>query len=184
MVTATVDAGGGIRDAMVTMSPDPAFSAAAIDSVEKWRFSPGVRSGRYIPSRIEAPVVFWTGPAQSATRELGAVVRLYAALQTRWRTSLRTLGGRAAGRYVFSNPVWARIGLDDQGRPCVEDAGRGPDDPNGQALRRMIGQTLSEGDPAPLASYLTNVGHIDIAFPGLARRRPAEEAPPASQPEP
>jgi periplasmic protein TonB len=55
-----VDTQGAVVNAFVVDSTHPDFSDAALAGVRKWRFRPGVKSGRKVNTRMQVPIVFRT----------------------------------------------------------------------------------------------------------------------------
>jgi len=58
----TVDAQGQVTGAEVVESGGPAFDAAAVEAVKRWRFQPALRDGMPIPARIRIPFRFELPP--------------------------------------------------------------------------------------------------------------------------
>ena len=53
-----VDAQGSARNAMVVESTHHGFDAAAVTGVSKWKFRPGIKSGRKVNTRMRVPIIF------------------------------------------------------------------------------------------------------------------------------
>ena len=58
VVIFVVDTSGRVSNAKVQRSTDPAFEAAALTAVRRWRFEPGRRSGQAVESRMAVPITF------------------------------------------------------------------------------------------------------------------------------
>jgi iron complex outermembrane recepter protein len=54
----TVDATGQVTGAEVVQSGGPAFDAASLEAVKRWKFAPATRDGTPIPARIRIPFRF------------------------------------------------------------------------------------------------------------------------------
>jgi iron complex outermembrane receptor protein len=54
----TVDANGQVTGAEVVQSGGPAFDAASLEAVKRWKFAPATRDGTPIPARIRIPFRF------------------------------------------------------------------------------------------------------------------------------
>jgi len=61
-----VDAEGHVRDPKVVQSSDAAFEPAALDAVSHWQFTPGLKFGRPVNTRLQVPVVFKLGNDRGA----------------------------------------------------------------------------------------------------------------------
>jgi iron complex outermembrane recepter protein len=53
-----VTTNGDVVDAHVINDCDPLFARAAIAAVLKWKFSPGMRDGRIVNTKMSAPIEF------------------------------------------------------------------------------------------------------------------------------
>jgi protein TonB len=53
-----VDSRGDTRDVRAVSSTHPGFEFAAVDGVGKWRFRPGMKSGRKVNTRMRVPIRF------------------------------------------------------------------------------------------------------------------------------
>lgn len=53
-----VDVSGEVHDLTVLRSTQAEFEAAALASVGKWKFSPGVKGGQAVNTRVQVPIVF------------------------------------------------------------------------------------------------------------------------------
>ena len=53
-----VDPEGNVREAHAVSSSDRVFEEAAVRAVSRWRFSPGIRGGRAVNTRMQQPVAF------------------------------------------------------------------------------------------------------------------------------
>lgn len=53
-----VDTQGEVRNAYVLRSSQREFEAAAVAAVSKWKFRPGRKDGRDVPTRLQVPIVF------------------------------------------------------------------------------------------------------------------------------
>ena len=53
-----IDAKGNVQDASVVRSTDPDFSAAALEAVKQWKYSPARKSGQPVNIAVQMPVVF------------------------------------------------------------------------------------------------------------------------------
>jgi TonB family protein len=54
----TVEPDGTVSDVTVLKSPDPSFSRATIAAVKKWIFSPAIKNGNPIRTRLETTLTF------------------------------------------------------------------------------------------------------------------------------
>jgi TonB family protein len=53
-----VDTNGEVQDAYALRSSQKEFEAAAVQAVSKWRFKPGRKGGRDVPTHMQVPIVF------------------------------------------------------------------------------------------------------------------------------
>jgi len=53
-----VDSNGDVRDAYVISSTHREFEQPAVQAVSKWKFRPGRKGGRAVPTRMSVPIVF------------------------------------------------------------------------------------------------------------------------------
>lgn len=53
-----VDSQGTVRDPYVVSSPQIEFNGPALQAILKWRFRPGRKSGKYVSTRMQLPMVF------------------------------------------------------------------------------------------------------------------------------
>ena len=53
-----VDTQGEVRNAYALRSSQREFEAAAVAAVSKWKFRPGRKDGRDVPTRLQVPIVF------------------------------------------------------------------------------------------------------------------------------
>jgi iron complex outermembrane receptor protein len=67
----TVDAAGQVTAAEVVESGGPAFDAASLEAVKRWRFSPATRDGTPIPARIRIPFRFEPPPPAPEAHDAG-----------------------------------------------------------------------------------------------------------------
>lgn len=58
VVSFTVDTEGKVTDLKVVEASHPAFAAAALESIARWRFTPGRRNGKPVPVKMRQPVRF------------------------------------------------------------------------------------------------------------------------------
>ena len=58
VVIFVVDATGKVGDARVEKASAPAFEQPAVDAVKRWRFEPGVRAGKRVPSKMRVSIRF------------------------------------------------------------------------------------------------------------------------------
>ena len=58
LVSFVVDSDGAVRDAKAEKSTRKEFEAAAIDALERWKFSPGMKGGNAVNTRLKIPIVF------------------------------------------------------------------------------------------------------------------------------
>jgi RNA polymerase sigma factor (sigma-70 family) len=66
LVQIVVDANGEVRDAFPVKSSRAEFELPAIEGVRKWRFDPGVKSGRVVNTRMQVPILFTPEAAGTA----------------------------------------------------------------------------------------------------------------------
>lgn len=52
------DASGDVKNAFAVRSTQREFEAAAVQAVSKWKFRPGRRGGRAVPTRMQVPISF------------------------------------------------------------------------------------------------------------------------------
>jgi protein TonB len=57
-----VDSKGNTRDVHVVSSTHPGFEFAAVEGVNKWRFRPGMKTGRKVNTRMMVPIRFTVLP--------------------------------------------------------------------------------------------------------------------------
>jgi len=60
VVAFIVDSRGDTRDVRVVSSTHPGFEFAAVEGVGKWRFRPGMKTGRKVNTRMKVPIHFTT----------------------------------------------------------------------------------------------------------------------------
>lgn len=53
-----VDADGNVQNAYALKSTQREFESAAVTAVSKWRFKPGKKGGRAVPTHMQVPIVF------------------------------------------------------------------------------------------------------------------------------
>jgi protein TonB len=53
-----VDTNGDVQNAFAIRSSQREFEAAAIQAVSKWKFKPGRKGGRDVPTHMQVPIVF------------------------------------------------------------------------------------------------------------------------------
>ena len=53
-----VDEHGRVRRPVVQSSSDESFDEAALHAVSRWRFEPGRRNGKVVPTRLRVPIQF------------------------------------------------------------------------------------------------------------------------------
>ena len=53
-----VDTAGDVQNAYALRSSQREFEAAAVQAVSKWKFKPGRKSGRDVPTHMQVPIVF------------------------------------------------------------------------------------------------------------------------------
>ena len=53
-----VDTNGDVQNAFAIRSSNREFEAAAVQAVSKWRFKPGQKDGRAVPTHMQVPIVF------------------------------------------------------------------------------------------------------------------------------
>jgi protein TonB len=53
-----VDTNGDVQNAFALRSSQREFEAAAVQAVSKWKFKPGRKSGRDVPTHMQVPIVF------------------------------------------------------------------------------------------------------------------------------
>jgi len=53
-----VDTNGDVQNAYSIRSSQREFEAAAVQAVSKWKFKPGRKSGRDVPTHMQVPIVF------------------------------------------------------------------------------------------------------------------------------
>lgn len=58
LVDFIVNRDGGVDNARVVRSTMPGFDVAAVASVQRWRFKPGVKEGRRVNTHMQVPIVF------------------------------------------------------------------------------------------------------------------------------
>lgn len=62
LVSFTVDAKGRVADAKVVEGTAPEFGAAAVEALKKWTFSPALKDGKAVESRVAQTFVFNVRP--------------------------------------------------------------------------------------------------------------------------
>jgi len=80
VIEATVDAAGNVSKAKVIESSDAAFSGAALKAFRQWVFSPAMKNGQPIATKVQIPFSFKTikptppkaGPGDEAKPGAGA----------------------------------------------------------------------------------------------------------------
>lgn len=58
-----VDAQGAVREVEVVRCTQAAFGDAARAAIEQWQFSPGMKNGNAVSTRLQVPIVFQPEPA-------------------------------------------------------------------------------------------------------------------------
>jgi TonB family protein len=58
VVEFVIETDGRVKNAFVVQSTHADFDAAAVTGVEKWKFRPGVRSGKKVRTRMQVPIKF------------------------------------------------------------------------------------------------------------------------------
>ena len=53
-----VDTNGDVQNAYALRSSQREFEAAAVQAVQKWKFKPGRKGGRDVPTHMQVPIVF------------------------------------------------------------------------------------------------------------------------------
>jgi protein TonB len=53
-----VDTHGDVQNAYAIRSSQREFEAAAVQAVSKWKFKPGRKGGRDVPTHMQVPIVF------------------------------------------------------------------------------------------------------------------------------
>ena len=53
-----VDTNGDVQNAYAIRSSQREFEASAIQAVSKWKFKPGRKGGRDVPTHMQVPIVF------------------------------------------------------------------------------------------------------------------------------
>jgi protein TonB len=53
-----VDTNGDVQNAYAIRSSQREFEAAAVTAVAKWKFKPGVKGGKVVPTHMQVPIVF------------------------------------------------------------------------------------------------------------------------------
>jgi periplasmic protein TonB len=53
-----VDSDGNVQNAYALKSTQREFESAAVTAVSKWKFKPGRKSGRAVPTHMQVPIVF------------------------------------------------------------------------------------------------------------------------------
>ena len=53
-----VDVHGQVQNAYALRSSRTEFESAAVQAVSKWRFRPGRKDGRAVPTRMQVPILF------------------------------------------------------------------------------------------------------------------------------
>jgi TonB family protein len=66
MLSLVVDADGVAHDITVSESLSPAFDAAAVDAVKKWKFSPATKNGKPISAHAAIQITF-RGPGRKGS---------------------------------------------------------------------------------------------------------------------
>ncbi|MEO6569576.1 MAG: energy transducer TonB, partial [Opitutaceae bacterium] len=66
LVDFVVDTSGRVRNPSVVKTSHPGFSERAIEAVRSWRFSPGVRNGQVVNTRMRVPVYFTLSDVRQA----------------------------------------------------------------------------------------------------------------------
>jgi TonB family protein len=68
-----VDADGNVQGAFALRATHPDFGTAAVAAVEKWKFKPGIKAGRAVPTHMQVPIVFEMDKAPPASEAAGIV---------------------------------------------------------------------------------------------------------------
>lgn len=58
LVEFIVDTTGDVQNAFAVRSTQREFESAAVQAVSKWKFKPGRKGGRDVPTRMQVPIVF------------------------------------------------------------------------------------------------------------------------------
>ncbi|MEO7415185.1 MAG: TonB family protein [Opitutaceae bacterium] len=66
LVEFVVDTSGRVRDPWVVKTTHQGFSERAVEAVRSWRFSPGVRNGQVVNTRMRVPVYFTLSDVRQA----------------------------------------------------------------------------------------------------------------------
>jgi protein TonB len=53
-----VDTNGDVQNAYAIRSSQREFEAAAVTAVAKWKFKPGIKGGKVVPTHMQVPIVF------------------------------------------------------------------------------------------------------------------------------
>jgi TonB family protein len=53
-----VDTDGATRNIEISQASHPAFGKAAADAVSQWRFTPGIKNGQPVNTRLQIPISF------------------------------------------------------------------------------------------------------------------------------
>lgn len=68
LVEFVVDTSGRVRNPLALKTTHPAFSERAVESVRNWRFSPGVRNGQVVNTRMRVPIYFTLSDVRMARK--------------------------------------------------------------------------------------------------------------------
>lgn len=60
-ISIIVDKDGNVRSPLVVTATRPEFGEAALAAVSQWKFTPGVKGGRKVNTRVAIPIVFTPG---------------------------------------------------------------------------------------------------------------------------
>lgn len=58
LVEFIVDTNGMVREAQVVRATHPAFGAASVEAIRRWQFSPGIKDGRTVYTRMQQEFYF------------------------------------------------------------------------------------------------------------------------------
>ncbi len=58
VVSFVVDSGGHVREPRVLNSTNKLFDAPALESVQQWKFEPGIRDGKPVDMKMQVPIEF------------------------------------------------------------------------------------------------------------------------------
>lgn len=173
---------GAVSQVQPRMSTNPELSAAAVSAVGRWTFVPGVRNGRPVSTRLQAPVVFSFGASRPVIKSLNTASNWYGALQKEWlRVQTSDHGGRI-GRGV-DRLVWLRVGASPDGGLEISDLSPNSADSEAASARRVLEASWRPPEVREdLLTLVRQAGEIEVAFPVYLEAAPAAEAPRAGTP--